>query len=100
MPKCCQFKEGEFEDLSIDLGTATSLPTASCLDCVHDQILEEPTDWLATRTPVVVGPKHFELISLNKVLAAEQDCGDLLLLYQTTQALGVDAEHASGLDKV
>ena len=69
-------------------------------DCVHDQALEEPTDWLATRTPVVVGLKHFELISLNKILAAEQDCGDLLLFNQTTQTLGVDAEYASGLDKV
>ena len=73
---------------------------ASCLDCVDDQALEEPTNWLATRAPVVVGLKHFELISLDEILAAEQDCRDLLLFNQTAQTLGVYAEYAGGLDKV
>ena len=100
LPECCPFDEHKFEDPSTGLGAIASAPNASCLNCVDDQALEEPTNWLPTRAPVVVGLKHFELISLDEILAAEQDCRDLLLFNQAAQTLGVYAEYAGGLDKV
>src|SRR5215213_1876404 len=62
--------------------------------------LEQPADRLAAGTRVVVRLEHLELVTLDEVLAGEEDGRHATLLDQAAQALRVDSEFAGGFDEV
>jgi hypothetical protein len=62
--------------------------------------LEQATDGLAAGARVVVGLELVQGVSINEILAGEEDGGNLLLLDEAAKALGMDAEDPGGLDQV
>jgi hypothetical protein len=60
--------------------------------------LEKTADWLTSRSRVVIGLEHFELVPLDQVLAGKEHGRNATLFDQSPEALRMDAEFAGGFD--
>jgi hypothetical protein len=65
-----------------------------------ENLLEQASDGLPARAWIVVRLEHLELVSLDEILASEQNGRDLFLLDKASQALRMDFELPRGFYEV